>query len=167
MARQRHAKKIDTVHWTVTNPVESVLVGAGTVGINLAPAQHLPETLLRLRGGLSIGLAGGLTAGSGLEVGVGIILVPEGTSTTVLWSPLTDGDAPWIWWGSYSLEYNEYVADVIARQITPEVRVVVDSKAMRKIRNTELQMVIERVAITGLTAVNASVLGRFRVLAGS
>ncbi len=164
--RSGHAKKIDTVHWTL---IDSVFAGfaAGTSAVNLLAAQHLPETLLRIRGRWAGNLLGAQAPGVGLSVFAGIIQVPEGTGTTVLWSPFTDGDAPWIWWDVMHFFYNEAVVDVIASQSTLADRREVDSKAMRKLRNTELQIVLENVTMSTFSAssVNMSLSGR--VLSGS
>ena len=100
--RGRFAKKIDTVHWTVFQATQASL-SAGSEGILLSQAQHLPETMLRLRGEWACCLAGAASDAVGALVTAGIILVPEGTGTTVLWAPQTDGDAPWIWWDTMSL----------------------------------------------------------------
>ena len=167
MARGRRsgfAKKIDTVHWTVVQALATSLA-AGSVAFTLLAAQHLPETLLRIRGEWMAAIKGPLPPDRGVLVTMGIIQVPEGTGTTVLWSPFTDGDAPWIWWDALNLIYTEYVVDTVASQNTPDGRRVVDSKAMRKIRNTELQLVIENTTTLGGETVTAGLTGR--VLAGS
>jgi len=164
--RGRHAKKIDSVHWT-GGAGQFIGKAAGALAGNLFPAQHLPETLLRIRGEWAASLVGGLGSSVGAQLTAGIIQVPEGTATTVLWSPFTDADAPWIWWDSFSLIYVEFVSDVVASIETACARRVIDSKAMRKLRNTELQLVMENTTIPGLTATNISANLNVRVLSGS
>ncbi len=164
MARGRHAKKIDTVHWTYGS-FQFLAQGAGTAAVNVLSAQHLPETLLRIRGEWACSLDGGQTPGVGAAVTVGLIQVPEGTGSTVLWSPITDGDAPWIWWDVFHLIYNEYVTDVVWSAQTADARRVIDSKAMRKLRNTEIQAVVEQATTVGATSVDVT--GSARFLAGS
>ncbi len=164
--RARHAKKIDTVHWTGAAG-QFVGQAAGTAAGNLFPAQHLPETLLRIRGEWAVNLANVATPGTAAQITAGVIQVPEGSSTTVTWSPFTDADAPWIWWDSITLLYAEQVADVIASFMTSSGRRVVDSKAMRKLRNTELQLVIENTTVPGLTAASVNMNFNARVLSGS
>ncbi len=168
MARNRSGftKKIDTVHWTLVSEV-FVSKAAGTAAVNALPAQHLPETLMRIRGEAVLGFSGTLGSGVGVLVCLGLIQVPEGTGTTVLWSPITDGDAPWIWWDAYTLLYAEQVADVVASSIPSGARRVIDSKAMRKMRNTELQLVIENATMPGLTGASVDVGVTARVLSGS
>jgi len=91
-------------------------------------------------------------------------LVPEGTSTTVLWSPVTDSDAPWIWWDTLHLMYEEYVVDVIQSVLTSSARRVIDSKAMRIVRNQELQYVVETVNL--VSSAPTSIISQVRILSG-
>jgi len=162
--RSGFAKKIDTVHWTYGSFTATGLA-IGSVAATAISAQHLPETLLRIRGEWSSQIDGSLAPNVGAAVTAGLVLVPEGTGSTVLWGPVTDGDAPWIWWDVFHLAYTEPVTDVIAAQISMAARRVIDSKAMRKIRNTELQFVVESASLQGTPAVD--VFASFRVLTGS
>jgi len=158
-------KKIDTVHWTYGSFATSSLA-AGSIAAAMLGAQHLPETLLRVRGEWAALLEGTQTGGQGTAITCGMILVPEGTATTVLWSPVTDGDAPWFWWDTMHLFYEEYVADVVTSDLAAARRII-DSKAMRKIRNTEVQFVCENTTIGGFTAASVNVGASARFLAGS
>ena len=168
MARRRTGfqKKIEAVHWTFIQDGFAAFA-AGTVARNMAAAQHLPETLLRIRGEWVASLDGGLVNGVGVSVVAGLIQVPEGTGATVLWSPLTDGDAPWIWWDTFGLIYKEYVVDAVASTEASSRSRVIDSKAMRKMRNTELQWVVEQATMTGSSASAISCALSARVLSGS
>ncbi len=163
--RSGHAKKIDTVHWTGISVSALALAAGGVAGVAASAAQHLPETILRIRGEWGGWLDGLQGSSVGASITAGLILVPEGTSTTVLWSPDTDADAPWIWWDTAVVVNEETVTDAIAAQQVLSVRRVVDSKAMRKVRNRELQFVVENISFSGTPAINC-VLGA-RVLAGS
>ncbi len=167
MARRRSgfAKTIDTVHWTLIQEV-FVAGGAGIAALTALAAQHLPETLLRIRGEWAAQFSGASIPASGTVWAMGLILVPEGTGTTATWSPITDGDAPWIWWDAMHLMYSEQVIDVIGSN-GASARRIVDSKAMRKSRNMELQLVRESVTISGMTAANVDAVITARVLAGS
>ncbi len=159
-----HQKKIDTVHWTYGGAT-FLAATAGTVAALVYPAQHLPETLLRTRGELLVTTDGTQAPAKSALIGVGLILVPEGTGTTVLWSPVTDGDAPWFWIEYVTIGHEELVTDVLAIQALLAARIVIDSKAMRKVRNREVQCVVENVTEEG--AINANVFLNVRVLAGS
>ena len=163
MAHRRGGKTIDTVHWTYGSFAESALT-AGVAGQTVYSAQHLSETLLRIRGEWTAGLDGTKAPAVGISVSVGLIQVPEGTGTTVLWSPITDGDAPWIWWDVMNLQYEEPVVDAISTNLSGARRII-DSKAMRKMRNTEIQFVAENATVQAASGVNIA--GAIRTLFGS
>ncbi len=76
------------------------------------------------------------------------------------WSPITDGDAPWIWVSYFELAYEEMVTDVIDVPGMSSYRELIDNKAMRIVRNQELQMVAENATIGGASSINLSVSGR-------
>lgn len=161
--RSGYQKKIDSVHWTnfvAFNPG----FGAGTAAITALSAQHLPETILRIRGELAVWPTSTGAPGRAASIECGLILVPEGTGTTVLWSPGTDGDAPWIWWDSTTIAHEELVTDVILAQNVIAARKVIDNKAMRRVRNQELQFVMENTTLA--TAISVDVSCAARVLAG-
>jgi len=168
MARRRTGfqKKIEVVHWTYGS-FEFVQQAATAAAQTVLSAQHLPETLLRIRGEWAATFASALGDGVGSAATIGLILVPEGTGSTVLWSPITDGDAPWIWWDVIHLLYREFVSDVNYSTQTSSGRRVIDSKAMRKVRNTELQVVVENPGISGLSGGTADMVGSIRSLHGS
>ena len=160
MARRRSGKKIDFTHWTYQSG-SALALSAGTTAVLFNAAQHEPETLLRFRGELFVGLDA-LSAPGGLAaIGVGLILVPEGTGSTVLWSPITDGDAPWFWVDYGAVGYEEGVTDVIDYPGYTSYRRVIDSKAMRIIRNQEIQMVVENATVGTAESVNVVLQGRF------
>jgi len=164
MARRRSGKKIDFVHWTGIFPGVANL-SAGTQGVLALAAQHEPETLLRIRGNYVTWLDLAQNPGTVVEVSAGLIEVPEGTGTTVLWSPFTDADAPWIWYDSAVLGYEEMVLDVIDVPGITSHRSVIDNKAMRITRNTELQLVVENTTVGTASAINS--LMSARVLSGT
>jgi len=161
MARRRsgHGKRIDYTHWTYFS-ASNLAIGAGTAAATLNAAVHEPETLLRIRGSLSCYMDGASAPGKLVSIGVGIILVPEGTGTTQLWTPITDGDAPWIWVSYFEIAYEEMVTDVIDVPGMTSYREVIDSKAMRVIRNQELQYVVENATIGSAASVNVALSGR-------
>ncbi len=159
MAR-RHGKKIDYTHWT-GGFGGAASFSAGTTGQTIASALHEPETLLRIRGTYAAFLDGTQTPGSQVRITAGLVLVPEGTGTTVLWSPETDSDAPWIWWTGFDLAYEEQVTDVVAAEGMTYYREVIDNKAMRIMRNQEIQLVTENVTVTSASAVNTHFAARF------
>ncbi len=164
--RSGFAKKIEVVHWTYGS-FQFIGQAAAIAAVNVLSAQHLPETLLRMRGEWAACFEGALPSAIGVAATIGIIQVPEGTGTTALWSPITDGDAPWIWWDSLHLLYTEQVVDTNYSSQTSSGRRIIDSKAMRKVRNSEIQCVLETATISGLTGGNVNVAGSLRALSGS
>jgi len=160
MPRRRGGKKIDFTHWTGVQE-QFLAQGAGTAGLNVSPAAHESETLLRFRGHLAVFVDGQQAPSNLATIGVGMLVVPEGTGTTVLSSPVTNPDTSWFWYEQFVLAYEEYVTDVIDCPGMTSMRVIIDSKAMRVIRNSEIQLVIENVTLNGALSVNAVVTGRF------
>ena len=146
-------------HWTGFNGT-TLALGAGTSGVTLQAAQYDRETLMRTRGNLVAYTDAIPTDPSLAIIAVGFCIVPEGTGTTVLWSPFNDADAPWFYYEVFSLGYEEPVADVIQIVTLSGFRSVIDSKAMRRIRNSEVQMVVENATIAGAVTLNLSVTGR-------
>ncbi len=159
MAHFRSRARPANRHWTGFN-VTVGSQGAGTQGINVSAAQHNPETLMRIRGSVTAYVDGVQAPGTGARISMGMILVPEGTGTTVLWSPTTDGDAPWIWFDEFLLAYEEYVTDVIDCPGISSYRSVIDSKSMRRIRNQEVQFVVENTTFSSALSINAYLGGR-------
>ncbi len=162
--RSGHAKKIDFTHWQGAG-VSFTAQAAGTAAGTLLAAQHLSETLLRTRGEWSVSMDGNSAPTPLAQITMGMILVPEGTGSTVLWSPFTDSDAPWIWWDTGVIGYEEMVTDVVDVPGLTFFRRVVDSKAMRIVRNQEMQIVIENVTVGSAATVNACFTAR--MLAGN
>ena len=156
-------RKIDFTHWTYGSFSHGAQA-AGTAASNLFGAQHEPETILRIRGSYVAYMDTPSAPGALVSIGVGFILVPEGSGATVTWSPITDGDAPWIWVDYAMIGYEEMVTDVVDVPMLSGVRRIIDSKAMRITRNQEVQMVVENVTVGNAAAVN--VFGQLRLLAG-
>ena len=59
------------------------------------------------------------------------------------------------------LGYEEYVVDVIDAPGLTVYRSPIDSKAMRIVRNQEVQLVVHNTTLIGAASVNVSVHGRF------
>ncbi len=161
MPRRRSGfqKKINNVHWNgfvATSAAQS----AGSAAATLFVAAHGTETILRMRGNSVTWVDSTSAPGIGARVGVGAILVPEGTGTTVLWSPITDPDAPWLYYSSFFVGYEEMVTDVVDVAGLSIFRDVIDVKAMRISRNTELQCVVENVTFGSAVSINNVVEGR-------
>ncbi len=128
-------------------------------------AGTVPETIMRTRGELVGYIDGASAPGKLVHFAVGMILVPEGTGTTVLWSPITDANAPWFWIEQFHLGYEEMVTDVVDVPGLSIFRKEIDLKAMRIVRpDVEVQLVFENVTLLSVAAVNVRV--SFRMLLG-
>ncbi len=159
MARSR-SRKIDNLRWLGFNTTFAAL-SAGAVATTALAASQLPDTVMRTRGSIAAYLDSVSAPGGLVRVGVGLIVVPEGTGSTVLWSPLTDRNAPWFWYTVFTLGYEEMVADVIDVPGMTSYREAIDSKAMRRSPpDTEIQCVAENATILNADGVNVTVDGR-------
>ncbi len=166
MAR-RSGRKAD-LRWTGTIGGNAFFgaQSAGTAAVTIfSAAQTLQQTLMRIRGEVLVWKDGTSAPGIGITVGLGIILAQSGQSTTVFSSPLTDPEAPWIWWNAVTIGYEEMVTDVVDVPVLSGARIEVDSKAMRRVRpDVELQFVVENTTV--LSAGSVNIAGNFRMLFG-
>jgi len=116
---------------------------------------------MRLRANLTAWVDGNEVPGVAATIGVGLIVVPEGTGTTVLQSPITDPEADWFWYIRFLLGYEEYVTDVVDSPGLTSYREIVDGKAMRRVSpDKEVQLVIENSTFATALDVNVSFDGR-------
>ena len=153
-------KKVVNRHWT--RAAGSFLAqAAGTGALTFVAAQHQRETCIRMRGEVTAFVDGNPATGAMCLISVGAILVPQGSGGTVLWSPTSDSDAPWMFYESFILAYEEMVTDVIDVPIMNGYRSVIDNKAMRILRpDVEVQLVVENTTIGGALTVNVHVESR-------
>ena len=156
MARAR-VKKIDNVFWDVTSGGFTGVAAGTTAALQVITAGSQAATLLRMRGSFRAWLDGVQAPGGAIVlVQAGIIKVPEGSGTTVRYQPASDGGAPWVWFASAILSYEEMVIDVVAISGLEMYNEVVDAKAMRRIRpDEEMQFALSNTAISGAAAINA------------
>jgi hypothetical protein len=106
---------------------------------------------MRIRGSLVSWVdAAQAVAGNVVRVALGIAPVMEGQGTTVVWSPITDSNAPWMYYEQWVFGYEEMVVDVIDIPGITSYRSVIDVKAQRILRpDVEMQIVIESSTIGG------------------
>ncbi len=150
----QRSKRGVNLHWSRISG-QALAFTAGTAAVNLVASAHIRETCIRLRGSLAAFVDGLQTPGGMAQIGVGIAVVPEGTGTTVVMSPLADGDAPWMYYTSFVLAYEELVTDVIDIPGISSYREVIDNKAMRILRpDQELQMVFENITLNAALTAN-------------
>jgi len=160
-SRRSGGREIESVRWSVGSST-FLAQSAGTAALNfISAASNPPETLMRMRGNLVASIDGATAPGKLVHIGLGVALVPEGSSTTVTWSPITDGEAPWWFHTQFVLGYEEMVTDVIDVAGLSVFRQTVDLKGMRIIRpDVEAQIVIENVTLDAAVAVNVSMVHR-------
>jgi len=166
MARQFRGRqfppktKVVNRHWTAFGQ-GFLAQAAGTVAATVFTAGHIRETCMRVRGQLVAWLDGNEAPAVAAQIGIGMILVPEGTGATVLWSPLSDADAPWMWYSTFIIGYEEMVTDVIDIPGLTVFREEIDNKAKRIVRpDVEVQLVLENLTLNGALAVNTHIGGR-------
>ena len=116
---------------------------------------------MRTRGRWTAYLDGASAPGLAVLVSVGMIVVPEGTGTTVLQSPFTDPNANWFFYDEALVGYEESVNDVIDIPGLAIFRGEIDTKAMRiAVPDTEVQFVIEATTVSGAKTLNVHAHGR-------
>ena len=159
----RPAKKIDNLRWLGSIVAPFAAMGSGSQAFTVANAGVPRETIMRTRGQVIVAIDGTSAPGTMALISMGLVLVPEGQGTTVVWEPFNDAEAPWFWHYETFLGYEEMVTDVIDVPGITSDRVIVDSKAMRKANvDEEIQFVITNtVVIGGGEIINAAATFRF------
>ena len=155
---------IHTTRWDASTVIFSA-IAAGTQAVNVLPAGRPPETVLRTRGHGLVYVDGVQTPdGMRVLVSMGLVIVPQGQGTTVIWDPFGDPNAPWFWFHEEVLAYEEMVVDVIDSPLCTAARIEVDSKAMRKANDDEeVQFVMTNTTLGTASSVNASIAFRFLI----
>jgi len=121
-----------------------------------AQLENFPTpTLVRSRGRINAYTDGSSTPASFGVVGLGLIVVTASAAAvgvTAFPTPLTDLGSDWLWWDSVSV--GSSTTDVIGETITVD-RLSVDSKAMRKIGNNMVVLLVaELLTCEGVMVVN-------------
>ena len=103
------------------------------------------ETLMRLRGQVIMRLTGSIVAADLLAYGWGVVRAASGSSDVGV-SPLTEGGANWLAYGCGHL----FAGDANQDTDIAYDKIVVDSKAMRKLRENEsLYFIAETADVVG------------------
>ncbi len=168
MARKRGAGRRTDYRWILGQASFSALGTGSSAAITVgAASSSFSETLMRVRGNLMAYVDTTQAPGGATRYGLGLIKAQAGQGTTVLSLPLTDGFAPWIWYATFGLAYEEMVTDVVDVPGVTSYRERIDSKAMRKLPpDVELQLVIQSATVLG-GGVAANVQVELRMLLGS
>jgi len=137
-------------------------VSAGSIGVLIANATDSTDTVMRTRATLLAYLDGVEDPGTLIECTVALHVVPEGTGTTVIADPISDGNAGrWFYYSTFALGYEEGVVNVLDYGGAAWYREVLDVKAMRISKpDTELQAVLVNTTIQGAGNLNCTIQGR-------
>ena len=112
---------------------------------------------MRIRGELVSWIDGASAPGKAVQIAVGALVMPEGQGTTVVSSPITDDNAPWLFYERFVLGTEEMVTDVVDIPGLTIFRKTIDVKAMRILRaDQEMQIVMENATILASSSVNLS-----------
>jgi len=163
---RRPGKTIDNLRWSGGSAVAVQGLSAGSSAVNVLAAGVPRETIMRTRGEVLV-FVDGTQAPAGLAIiSMGLVLVPEGQGTTVIWDPFGDTEAPWFWYQETFIGYEEAVTDVIDVPGITSHRIIVDSKAMRRANvDEEVQFVVTNTTATSARTVNVA--AGFRFLLGN
>ncbi len=147
---RRPGKTIDNLRWSGGQAIAVNTLTAGSQAVNALAAGVPRETIMRTRGEVLVYIDSA-QAPSGLAlISMGLVLVPEGQSSTVIWDPFNDSEAPWFWFQEVFVGYEEMVIDVIDVPGITAHRIIVDSKAMRRANvDEEVQFVVTNTTVNG------------------
>ena len=153
MAHQRRARR-RVYNWNIFSG-DFPAFAAGTVG-EVFLTNTISRTIIRWRGELVVFMDSTSAPGKLARWGFGLLKRTEDSvGTTVTASPLSDGAAGFVVYEVGHVGYEEMVTDVIDVPMISGQRIVIDSKAMRRLRvNEQIQAVAENVTVTTATALN-------------
>ena len=140
------------------------LAPATTVAFSMFTADEA-ETILRLRGELICTLdAAGVNESAVVAVGVGVITArASAAGVAAVPRPATEGSFPWMWHGWFNVTSGQEAA--INQNFLTD-RLTVDSKAMRKIKETEILVLVFEICTSNNQGGAVTVFGGLRVLTG-
>ncbi len=163
-SNSRHTKSIEDTRWAGATHT-ALALSAGTVAQTMV-TDGLKETILRIRGELTATIDGAQSPGKLISCAVGALVVQAGSGTTVIQAPITDPDAPWLFYERFVIGYEEMVIDVVDVPGLSVFRKTIDNKAMRILREgREVQLVFQNSTISGATSANINFV--FRMLLGT
>ena len=162
-SNSRHEKVIDSTRWA--GSFYSFLAASAGGSAQVMVTDGTQETILRIRGEV-LSYPDGTQAPGGLVVcGLGALVVQAGSSTIVIQNPISNPDAPWLFYETWLLGYEEMVTDVVDAPSATGFRKTIDSKGMRILREgREVQLVFQQATIGG--AMNVNTAFSFRMLLG-
>ncbi len=157
--RARSGGRRADLRWTKGAFAFNALGATSTSGVIVA-AGNTSQTMMRVRGELLVYLDGTQAPGTFLRVAIGMLIQQAGVTATSV--PLSDGEAPFFWYESFALAYEEAVTDLIAMPGLAVFRKTIDGKAMRVLRpDQEIAVVVEQATIGSSGSINGDVEARF------
>ncbi len=173
MARRRSgfAKTIDFKEWDALPAIRLTGISATTVlGGSLAFGPAGAATILRIRGEVVAQLeTPAANEVKAFGIGIGVFSTDAvALGATAMPDPLADVGYPWIYWSAHVLMAR--IADGATSPAdqagTKTARIMIDSKAMRKVRpDQSVAIVVEPINLAG-TATMELAMGPIRVLIG-
>ena len=171
MARQRGSGSRMGKQWGDIPAISLSLTADGTSSGG-ALISTTSQTVLRMLGGYTIGLAGIATAADAVRIGVGIGIISTDAfnlGATAMPDPLGELDFPWLYWNEHSLRYPAAAGTSAGQGVTDArgwVRHKFDIRSMRKMKPREnLVVVIEYADTNGAPPMRVDV-DQTRVLIG-
>ena len=162
--RSRFEKKIHEIRWAGARHSFSAIAASSVAQTMVTDGSK--ETILRIRGQLLCYADAASIPAKSCEIGIGALVVQAGSGTTVIQSPLTDPDAPWLFYERFMMGYEEMVTDVIDVPGITSFRKEIDNKAMRILRpGREVQLVMENQ--TQIAAMSVNLNFGMRILLGT
>ncbi len=166
MARRQRAAfppKIENLRWG--GATHTFVRDAGSAAQTMITAADTKDTIMRIRGELLCYVDAPSAPAKLAQIGIGALVMPEGQGTTVTSSPISDSSAPWLFYETFAIGYEEMVTDVVDVPGCSSFRKTIDVKAMRILRpDRELQLVVENVTLLSALTVNLNF--SFRLLLG-
>jgi len=157
-------KTIEDVRWAGASHV-FLAQGAGSVA-QVMVTDGAKETIMRIRGEIVSFIDGFVAPATLTEIGLGALVVQAGSGTTIIQKPLTDADAPWLFYERWVIGHEEAAVDSVGVPGISSFRKTIDSKAMRILREgREVQLVLESITLGDSVAVNTHF--GFRMLLGT
>ena len=137
--------------WTGNTGV-AALASGGTADFGGVATNTQAATIVRIRGQLLASIDGPVD-GDKVVVAAGFIAVTEeqvAVGPTAIPSPLSDLDAEWIWHGFLLMQSQGVVA---TQDTTQMARLMIDSKAMRKLKQSqEAHLIVHASSLSGTPA---------------
>ncbi len=163
----RPGKKIDFKSWSsLLSVVQSISSDSTVLGSSLAFA--IPATILRCRGQIAVGMDESKQVNDTCKLAFGLAMISTDAFAAGAGSvpdPAGEADFPWLWW--YEVHLNNFVAAASESGGLYQVRIELDSKAMRKVKPGEsLAFITQYVDITGAPIVDL-LQSQIRVLIGT